>query len=183
MALQQLILVTEQDEAIGTMEKMEAHRRGILHRAFSIFIFDSEGRMLLQKRAEKKYHGALLCSNTSCSHPYPEETVEVAAHRRLQEEMGFDTKLENIFSFIYCETVENNLVEHEYDHVFVGKYEGRINVNRNEVEDFTYMEMSEIKRRINEQPGDYTKWFKIVLPRIEEWWRNRYDKFVEKTNI
>ncbi len=174
----QVILVTEQDEAIGTMEKMEAHQKGALHRAFSVFIFDSKGRMLLQKRAAEKYHGALLWSNTCCSHPYPEEKVELAAKRRLQEEMGFDTKLENIFSFIYCETVENNLVEHEYDHVFVGEYEGKISLNEKEVDDFAYKNMSDIKRSIIDQPDDYTKWFKIVLPRIEEWWQKRYFKAV-----
>ena len=172
--MQEVILVTEEDEEIGTMEKMEAHRRGVLHRAFSIFVFDKNGRMLLQKRAANKYHGALLWSNTCCSHPYPGEEVEKAAARRLEEEMGFTTGLEKIFTFSYNETVENNLIEHELDHVFVGEFEGEININQSEVDQCKYKQVSEIKTELESNPSDFTIWFKIIFPRIEQWWQENY---------
>ncbi len=172
--MEEVILVTEGDEEIGTMEKMEAHRRGVLHRAFSIFVFDKSGRMLLQKRAAYKYHGALLWSNTCCSHPYPGEEVANAAARRLEEEMGFTTGLNKIFSFCYNETVENNLIEHEYDHVFVGEFDGEIKTNENEVDDFSYRHMRDIKKDLEKNPSDFTIWFKIVFPRIEQWWKENY---------
>src|SRR5688500_371749 len=111
MNIQQVILVTEKDEPVGTMEKIEAHQQGLLHRAFSVFIFDNKGRMLLQQRAPDKYHGAGLWSNTCCSHPYPGEAIGEAANRRLKEEMGFDTKLQKVFEFTYKASVENNLIE------------------------------------------------------------------------
>jgi len=174
MEEQQVILVTPQDEPIGLMEKMEAHRKGLLHRAFSIFIFDKEGRMLLQQRAAKKYHGAHLWTNACCSHPYVNEPIEVAAQRRLMEELGFTTPLEKIFSFIYNAAVENNLIEHEYDHVFVGEYEGTINENKEEVNDYAYHSMSSLKRMLHEQPEQFTTWFRIAFAQIEEWWQERY---------
>src|SRR6187397_1234836 len=130
MNTQEVILVTETDEPIGTMDKIRAHTDGLLHRAFSIFIFDNKGRMLLQQRSSEKYHGARLWSNTCCSHPYPDENVEEAALRRLQEEMGFTTPLSKLFEFKYKAEVENNLIEHEYDHVFIGKYDGKVNINK-----------------------------------------------------
>lgn len=168
-----VILVTEEDKAIGTMEKMEAHRRGVLHRAFSVFVFDSNGQMLLQQRAPVKYHGALLWSNTCCSHPYPDETVERAAERRLNEEMGFSTALEKIFAFTYRAEVENGLVEHEYDHVFAGEYEGPIHLNPHEVAAFRYVSMEAIKRELEEAPERFTAWFRIAFPRVEKWWEER----------
>src|SRR5688500_3228590 len=116
MNTQEGILVTEKDEAIGTAEKIKAHTDGLLHRAFSVFIFDNKGRMLLQQRCVVKYPGARLWSDACCSHPCPGEEVEIAAQRRLQEEMGFSTPLVKLFEFIYRAEVENNLIEHEYDH-------------------------------------------------------------------
>jgi isopentenyl-diphosphate delta-isomerase len=170
MDTQEVILVTETDEMIGTADKMKAHTEGLLHRAFSIFIFDTKGRMLLQQRSNEKYHGARLWSNTCCSHPFPGEKIEEAASRRLQEEMGFATSLSKLFEFRYRAEVENNLVEHEYDHVFVGTYEGEVRINKNEVADYCYEEMERLKRTINEAPDKFTAWFKLAFPSIEAWW-------------
>ena len=176
MNTQEVILVTEEDEPIGTIEKMQAHKSGLLHRAFSVFIFDKGGRMLLQQRSIDKYHGALLWSNTCCSHPFPNENVEEAALRRLQEEMGFTTTLQKLFEFKYRAEVENNLVEHEYDHVFVGSYEGEISINKKEVADYCYEEMDRVKWAINEKPDKFTIWFRLVFPTIETWWQQQYGK-------
>lgn len=170
MMSNEVILVNEADEAIGTMEKMEAHRRGVLHRAFSVFVFDRQGNMLLQQRSAEKYHGALLWSNTCCSHPYPGEEVEAAAARRLGEEMGFATPLEKIFTFTYRADVENNLVEHEFDHVFTGVYEGVIELNPSEVAAYLYLPMEVISRRLEEEPAAFTSWFRIAFPLVEKWW-------------
>jgi isopentenyl-diphosphate delta-isomerase len=167
-------LVTEKDEVIGTVEKMKDHQEGLLNRALSVFIFDKRGRMLLQQRALEKYHGAQLWSNTCCSHPYPNEKTEAAAVRRLWEEMGFSTPLQKLFQFIYRAEVENSLVEHEYDHVFAGKYEGTININKSEVADYCYKDMNEIKQALKEQPEKFTTWFKIAFPSIETWWQQEY---------
>lgn len=175
MAEQQVIMVDEHDEPVGLMEKMEAHRNGILHRAFSIFIFDGKGRMLLQQRAPQKYHGGGLWTNACCSHPYPEENVEHAAGRRLQEEMGIQTPLEKIFHFTYYAKVENNLIEHEFDHVFAGSFEGEIHPNADEVADYTYLELWEVKRDLEMRPERFTSWFKIAFPRIEEWWTKQFE--------
>jgi isopentenyl-diphosphate Delta-isomerase len=174
MKLQEVILVNQKDEAVGTMEKMEVHQKGLLHRAFSVFIFDRKGRMLLQQRAAEKYHGACLWTNACCSHPVPGEPVEEAAGRRLKEELGFGTSLHKIFSFTYHAHVENNLIEHEYDHVFAGEYEGEINPDKNEVSDFHYVEMSRIREEMQVEPQKFTSWFKIAFPKIEEWWEKRY---------
>ena len=174
MGLQEVILVNENDEAIGTMEKMEAHRRGVLHRAFSIYIFDSKGSMLLQKRSKNKYHGAGLWSNACCSHPFPQEDIEVAAERRLQQELGFNIALEKVFAFTYKAQVENNLIEHEYDHVFCGEYEGKMNLNEQEVEAVTFISMTDLETKIQQQPHNFTSWFHIVFPQILEWSKQRY---------
>ena len=169
-----VILVSKNDEAIGTMEKMQAHRQGVLHRAFSVFIFDSKGRMLLQQRSAQKYHGALLWSNTCCSHPYPNEDVAAGAERRLQQEMGFTTPLTKIFEFTYRAPVENNLIEHEYDHVFAGEYEGPVHINPAEVAGYKYDSMPDIKQAIQKQPQQFTAWFKLAFPTIETWWQQHY---------
>ena len=171
MKEQEVILVNENDEAIGVMEKMKAHEKGLLHRAFSVFIFDRKGRMLLQQRAAEKYHGAHLWTNACCSHPYPGEKIEDAAVRRLKEELGFSTKLQEIFSFTYHAQVENNLIEHEFDHVFAGEYEGEIHPDKNEVGDHVYKTMGQVKNEIENYPGQFTSWFKIAFPKIESWWR------------
>ena len=174
MSPHEVILVTPHDEAIGVMEKMEAHQKGLLHRAFSVFIFSKNGRMLLQQRAPQKYHGAFLWTNACCSHPMWNEPVEDAARRRLVEELGFTTPLQKIFAFTYRATVENNLIEHEYDHVFAGEYEGRIEMNREEVCDYAYRDMAEIKALMKEKPEQFTSWFRIAFPQIEAWWKGRY---------
>ncbi len=165
--MEKLILVTEQDEAIGTMEKMEVHRKGLLHRAFSVFIFNDKGQMLLQQRAAAKYHGGRLWTNACCSHPREGETIEQAATRRLQEEMGFTTALQSAFSFIYNEPAGNDLIEHEYDHVFVGKYNSKITPNKEEVQDYCYSSMEDIKAAIASHPQKYTVWFKIAFPKMQ----------------
>jgi isopentenyl-diphosphate delta-isomerase len=169
-----VILVSEKDEALGTMEKMEAHRKGALHRAFSIFIFDRHGRMLLQQRSKGKYHGGLLWTNACCSHPFPDEPIEQAAERRLKEEMGFSTRLEKIFEFLYHAPVENSLIEHEYDHVFAGEYNGAVETNSAEVEDYCFEDMGELERGLELQPARFTAWFRIAFPRVKAWWLKKY---------
>jgi isopentenyl-diphosphate delta-isomerase len=173
---QEIILVNEKDEAIGVMKKMEAHQKGVLHRAFSVFIFDKKGRMLLQQRSPGKYHGGSLWTNACCSHPWPGEKTEEAAIRRLEEELGFITPLKEIFSFIYQAPVENALIEHEFDHVFAGQYEGNIIPNQNEVTTYCYEEMEQIRWGIIHQPAKFTSWFKLAFPKIDAWWNERYGK-------
>ena len=174
MKQQSVILVNEKDEPLGVMEKMEAHRQGLLHRAFSVFIFDRRGRMLLQQRAGEKYHGAYLWTNACCSHPNPDEKTEDAAQRRLKEELGFSTPLQKIFTFTYREPVENNLVEHEYDHVFAGEWESKLQPDPSEVADLRYEDMEALKKGIRQEPDKYTAWFRIAFSRIEEWWKTQY---------
>lgn len=168
-AEKEVVLVNEQDEPLGAMEKMEAHRKGVLHRAFSVFIFNRKGEMLLQQRALGKYHSGGLWTNACCSHPIPGEPVAQAAIRRLQEEMGFTTHLDKIFDFIYRSDMDNGLTEHEFDHVFAGTHEGRIMPDKSEVADFCYKSMEEIRESLETHPARYTTWFRIAFPRIEKW--------------
>ena len=170
---EEVILVDENDKVIGFMEKMEAHLKGVMHRAFSVFIFNSSGEMLLQQRAIGKYHSAGLWSNACCSHPYPGEDIEMAAQRRLNEEMGFKTSLEKLFDFVYKASFGNELIENEFDHVFVGKYEGEININPQEVNDYSFKSVKAIKQELKEKPETYTAWFPIAFPKIESWWREK----------
>jgi isopentenyl-diphosphate delta-isomerase len=151
------------------MEKMEAHRTPILHRAFSVFIFNNKGEMLLQKRARHKYHSAGLWTNACCSHPKPGEDTETAASRRLTEELGFCTRLEKIFDFIYQASFGNGLHEYEFDHVFTGEYNDQIAPNPEEVSDFCFMKMETIEESLLLNPDDYTAWFAIAFPRIAKW--------------
>src|SRR3989337_2762633 len=151
------------------MEKMEAHREPILHRAFSVFIFNTKGEMLLQKRARHKYHSAGLWTNACCSHPRPGEDIETAASRRLAEEMGFSTRLEKIFEFIYKASFGNGLHEYEFDHVFMGEYNDNIHPDPNEVSDFRFMTMEAIQTSLQTDPGQYTAWFTIAFPKIAQW--------------
>jgi len=174
MIEQQVILVNEKDEPIGAMGKTEAHIKGLLHRAFSVFIFDSKGKMLLQQRSLEKYHGAHLWTNACCSHPMPGEGTLAAAQRRLNEELGFVAKLDEIFSFVYRASVENNLIEHEFDHVFVGEYEGQMKPDPGEVSDWKFEDMKQITSDIENHPARYTSWFKIAFPKIENWWKAKY---------
>ena len=162
-----VILVDEQDNPLGVMEKMEAHRLARLHRAFSVFVFNKAGELLLQQRAPGKYHSAGLWTNTCCSHPMPGEAVDAAALRRLQEEMGFSTELEKAFAFLYMAAFDNGLTEHEYDHVFTGIYEGAIHPDPDEVCDYRYIPMDSLREWVDRSPGDFTEWFKIALPRLE----------------
>lgn len=167
--MEEVLLVDEQDVQIGVMEKMEAHIQGKLHRAFSIFIFNDKGEMLLQQRATEKYHSGGLWTNACCSHPRPQEDNLDAANRRLVEEMGFKTPLKKIFNFVYKASFDNGLVEHEFDHVFMGIYNGRITPNVNEVKDFQFLSIQKIKSGIALNPEKYTAWFSIALPKVEEW--------------
>ncbi len=164
-----VILVDEQDRPMGTMGKLEVHEKALLHRAFSVFIFNENGQMLLQKRAAKKYHSANLWTNACCSHPRPGENTLQAAGKRLQEEMGFNTAIKKVFDFTYKAPFDNGLTEHEFDHVFVGKYSGPIQPNPDEVGDYCYMSMEDIKTSIQSHPEKYTIWFKIAFPRVEEY--------------
>jgi isopentenyl-diphosphate Delta-isomerase len=164
-----VVLVNDQDEAIGVMEKMEAHEKAILHRAFSVFIFNQKGEMLLQQRALSKYHSGGLWTNACCSHPLPDEAVADAAQRRLQEEMGFTTPLKKAFTFTYKAHFDNGLTEHEYDHVFVGVYEDVIKPNEQEVEDYCYKKVETIVEDIHSTPQKYTSWFSIALPKLQQW--------------
>ena len=167
--MEEVILVDEHDAELGTLEKMEAHIQGKLHRAFSIFIFNQKGDMLLQQRAIEKYHSGGLWTNTCCSHPRPGESIANAAQRRLSEEMGFTTPLTKIFDFKYQATFENGLIEHEFDHVLTGVYEGNIVPNTNEVRDYQYLAIKDIKSGIEKSSQLYTAWFCIAFPKIEEW--------------
>jgi isopentenyl-diphosphate Delta-isomerase len=178
MELQEVILVNEQDEPMGTMEKMEAHRKGLLHRAFSIFIFNSKGELLLQQRALNKYHSGGLWTNSCCSHPQPGEKTLTAAQRRLQEEMSFTTHLEKIFDFVYRADFDNGLTEHEFDHVFAGEYEGPVEYNKDEVMDYCYKNLPDVRHSLKEHPQKFSKWFHLAFPAIEEWWRLRYKSMV-----
>jgi isopentenyl-diphosphate Delta-isomerase len=165
----EVILVNERDEPVGSMEKMEAHRKALLHRAFSVFIFNSRGEMLLQQRAANKYHSAGLWTNACCSHPAPGEDTLMAAERRLQEEMGFGVPLHKIFDFTYKTDFENGLTEYEFDHVFAGNYDEVIKPNPDEVQDFCFKTMEEIKESLLSHPQKYTSWFHIAFPLVEQW--------------
>jgi isopentenyl-diphosphate delta-isomerase len=169
----QLILVDEHDRPVGTCEKMEAHQKGLLHRAFSIFIFNRQGQMLLQQRALGKYHSGGSWTNACCSHPFPTEENREAALRRLQEEMGFTTPLVKVFDFCYRADLDNGLTEYEFDHVFVGIYEGPVSINREEAMDYCYKSMQEIEENITLYPTRYTPWFRIAFPRVNEWHRQQ----------
>lgn len=163
-----VILVNEQDEVMGSMPKLEAHQKGLLHRAISVFIFNSKQELLLQQRALDKYHSAGLWSNTCCSHPMIEEDSLSAAHRRLEEEMGMNATLTLIHSFRYHEPLDNGLTEHEFDHVFVGITDEEPHLNRAEVADWKYISIDELHHDMNDFPERYTIWFRIILPTILE---------------
>lgn len=167
-----VILVDEQDNVIGSEEKLRAHEKGLLHRAFSIFVVNNHDELLLQKRASSKYHSPSLWSNTCCSHPGPEETLEEAAHNRLAMEMGFDCPLKKLFVFSYRVKFENGLEEHEIDHVFLGRYNEAPIPNRTEVEDWKWEKLDDIKRKVEEQPEDFTYWFNHIFQRFYEAYHN-----------
>lgn len=166
MPLPPVILVNEHDEPVGTMEKLEAHQKGLLHRAFSVFVINDDGHMLLQQRAADKYHSAGLWTNTCCSHQLPGEDTPAAAHRRLAEEMGFDCPLEEIFSFTYRAAFDNGLTENEYDHVLFGVYNGPVAPNAAEVQAHRFLSLAEIREELASRPERYTHWFHIAFPKI-----------------
>jgi len=155
-----IILVNKKDKEIGSEFKMKAHKDGKLHRAFSIFVFNSKGDLLLQKRSFKKYHSGGLWTNTCCSHPKPGETIMIAAHRRLKEEMGFDCNLKEIFSFIYKSKLNQKIIEHEFDHVLIGEFNEKPKININEVEDSKLVNLDFLASDIKQHPDDYTYWLK-----------------------
>jgi isopentenyl-diphosphate Delta-isomerase len=161
-----VILVNENNEELGVMPKMEAHEKAVLHRAFSVFVFNSKKELMLQQRAAHKYHSPLLWTNTCCSHQKLKETNIEAGKRRLQEEMGFVTELEDTVSFVYKAPFDNGLTEHELDHVLVGEYEGEPNINKDEVEDWKWMPIEEVKLDIENKPSEYTEWFKIIFEKF-----------------
>lgn len=166
MTKEYVILVDEQDNDIGVMEKMKAHQDGLLHRAFSVFIFNDQDELLLQQRAISKYHSGGLWTNTCCSHPRPNETIKDAANRRLFEEMGMSCDLKIKTSFIYKTPFDNGLTEHELDYVLIGKTNENPQVNKEEVESYKWMLVKDIKKDISDNPDHYTSWFKIALEKL-----------------
>jgi isopentenyl-diphosphate delta-isomerase len=166
--LEEVILVDETDRPVGVMEKMAAHRQALLHRAFSVFIFNSRGEMLLQQRAPEKYHSGGLWTNACCSHPRPGEDTREAAGRRLREELGFSTQLEKLFSFTYRSDYDNGLTEYEFDHVFIGTHNEGIFPDRAEVSDYRYQSLAEIEAELVSAPATFTSWFRLAFPLLKE---------------
>lgn len=150
------------------MEKMEAHEKGILHRAFSVFVVNSGGELMMQQRAYHKYHSGGLWTNTCCSHPRDGESNEEAAHRRLMEEMGFDCEVRKMFDFVYRAELDKGMTEHEFDHLFIGYYDGIPQINPDEVNAWKWMTIEEVERDVAVNPTDYTEWFKIIFERFVE---------------
>ena len=161
-----VIIVDMNDKQIGIGERTKTHQEGKLHRGFSIFVVNSKDKLLLQKRAETKYHSGGLWTNTCCSHPRPGELTGEAAHRRLREEMGFDCELKEIFSFTYRIQFANNLFEHEYDHVFLGEFDGEPTPNPEEVCDWEWSDIKELGKDIKDNPEVYTYWFKVCFDKV-----------------
>jgi isopentenyl-diphosphate delta-isomerase len=158
-----VVLVDEKNNQIGLMPKMEAHEKALLHRAFSVFVFNKKGELMLQQRAASKYHSPLLWTNTCCSHQREGEGNLDAGMRRLQEEMGFTTSLKEVFSFIYKAPFDNGLTEHEFDHVLIGNFNDIPNINKEEAEAYKWMPMEDVKTDIEKNPAIYTEWFKIIF--------------------
>lgn len=158
-----VILVDKNDKKIGLMPKMEAHEKGLLHRAFSVFIFNRNKELMLQKRSLKKYHSPGLWTNTCCSHQRDGESNINAGMRRLKEEMGFSSELREINSFIYKVKFDNGLIEHELDYILVGEYENDVEPNSQEVDDWKWIDLDEINDDIKTNPEEYTEWFKIIM--------------------
>lgn len=158
-----VVLVNPEDKVLGIMEKQQAHISGLLHRAFSVFLFNDKGEMLLQQRASEKYHSPNQWTNAVCSHPRVNETYEEGAKRRLREELGIETELSEKFNFIYKADVGGGLWEHELDHVFTGIYNEDFHLNENEVQEVRYISMQDLNKEITESPEKFTEWFKIIL--------------------
>lgn len=160
---EEVILVNTEDKEIGLMEKMQAHRGAKLHRAFSVFLLNDKGELLLQQRALDKYHCGGMWTNTCCSHPRAGETLQDAVNRRLQEEMGIACETKWVYSFIYKADVGKGLFEHEFDHVFFGQFSGTPQPNEKEVSNWQYVALEDLKNDIEANPDRYTPWFKIIL--------------------
>ena len=158
-----VILVDKNDNQLGLMEKIEAHKKAVLHRAFSVFILNDNNELLLQRRALSKYHSPGLWTNTCCSHPRDGESVINAGIRRLREEMGFETEINNLFSFIYKAEFDNGLTEHEFDHVLLGRYNKAPLINKLEVSDWKWTNIEFLKKDVVINPDLYTVWFKIIF--------------------
>ena len=161
--MEEVILVDANDNVLGTMEKMEAHRKGMLHRAFSVLIFNEAGELLLQKRSIKKYHSGGLWTNACCSHPSPHEPIEETVRKRLLFEMGIDLSPTFAYTFTYKAPLDNALTEHELDHVYIGQFDGIPAVNPNEVEDWKFVDIENLRHSVKENPERYTAWFKLML--------------------
>lgn len=161
--MEQVVLVNDHDEETGVMEKMEAHRTGSLHRAFSVLLFNSRGEMLLQKRAQTKYHSSGLWTNTCCSHPRPGESLEEAARRKLRQEMGIEANPRFAFKFQYKAPLDNQLIEYEIDHVFIGQFDGEPVLNEHEAEDWKFVDLHSLKQQIHTDPQQFTPWFRLIL--------------------
>ena len=165
--MEKVVIVDENDNVLGTEEKISAHENGgKLHRAISVFVFRENGDMLLQKRAKSKYHCGGLWTNTCCTHPREGESYEQAAGRRLQEEMGFQCPLKEEFHFIYKAALDHELTEHELDHVFTGQYAGNITPNPEEADGYDWISVQDLQKNIQEEPDKYTPWFKIALKEL-----------------
>jgi isopentenyl-diphosphate delta-isomerase len=163
---ERVVLVDRDDRQVGTAPKLAAHLDGQLHRAFSVFVFDSAGNTLLQRRAAGKYHSAGLWSNTCCGHPRPGEPTGAAAHRRLREEMGFDCGLRPTLSFEYRRDLENGLIEHELDRVFVGRFDGTPVPDPHEVDDWRWVDVDVVATDMIANPQLYSAWFPIALAKL-----------------
>ena len=172
MREEQVILVNDKDEQIGLMPKMEAHEKAVLHRAFSVFVFNDKDELMLQQRAADKYHSPLLWTNSCCSHQRDGESNLEAGERRLQEEMGFVCELKEVTSFIYKAPFDNGLTEHELDHIMIGYYNEDPIINKEEVESFKWMTVKDVKNEIANKPEIYTEWFKIIF--------EKYYSFISK---
>lgn len=172
MSEEKVVLVDKEDFQLGLMPKLEAHRKGVLHRAFSVFVFNSSKLLLLQKRSSLKYHSPGLWTNTCCSHQRDGESTVDAAKRRLNEEMGLNVDLKETFSFIYKANLENGLIEHEFDHVLVGFTDFNPKINTNEVEDWKWIDLSFLELDLDKNPNIYTEWFKIIFKRVKGYIEN-----------
>ena len=172
MSEEKVVLVDKEDFQLGLMPKLEAHRKGVLHRAFSVFVFNSSKLLLMQKRSSLKYHSPGLWTNTCCSHQRDGESTVDAAKRRLNEEMGLNVDLKETFSFIYKANLENGLIEHEFDHVLVGFTDFNPKINTNEVEDWKWIDLSFLELDLDKNQNIYTEWFKIIFKRVKGYIEN-----------
>lgn len=172
---EQVVLVDRQDTPLAFLGKLEAHRRGLLHRAISVFIFNSKGEWMLQRRADGKYHSGGLWTNTCCSHPRPAEPTPAAAKRRLREEMGLETELTHAFSFTYRAEFENGLIEHELDHVYVGFSDEIPRPDPNEAGAWRMLDLETLRQEVAQDPVRFTPWFRIAMPRVEAWLQKKHD--------